>query len=254
MSDDVSCEIRDHIGIVTLARPPHNFFDDQSVAKLVTAFQSLQGNPDCRVIVLRSQGTSFCAGANFGSDGGGVDASVAERIYAGAVALFAIKKPIIAAVQGPAIGGGIGLALVADFRIAAEEAKFAANFARLGIHSGFGISATLPLVVGRQAASLLLQTGRRINAHEALRMGLVEKVVPAPQLLDATLELADEIASAAPLAVQSMRQTLLGDRAAMVSKAIEREIAEQRVQFASDDFREGIQAAHQRRAPLFKGR
>lgn len=250
----VSVERDGHVGIVTFDRPPHNYFDDTSVGDLLAAFQALDNDPDCRAILLRAAGSVFCAGAQFGSDGNDVDADAAMSIYRSAIALFEVRKPIVAAIQGAAIGGGLGLALVADFRVASTRASFSANFARLGIHSGFGISATLPRVVGLQAAALMLQTGRRIDASEALRIGLAESVVE-PQALDgAALALAAEIASGAPLAVQSMRQTLFGDRADMVRRAIEREIAEQRIHFHTDDFREGIRAAYKRETPAFKGR
>lgn len=241
-----------HVGVVTFDRPPHNYFDDASVGDLLAAFQALDGDPDCRAILLRAAGGVFCAGAQFGSDGN--DADAAMRIYRSAIALFEVRKPIVAAIQGAAIGGGLGLALVADFRIASTRASFSANFARLGIHSGFGISATLPRVVGLQAAALMLQTGRRIDAAGALNIGLAESVVE-PQALDGdALALAAEIASGAPLAVQSMRQTLFGDRADVVRRAIEREIAEQRIHFHTDDFREGIRAAYKRETPVFRGR
>lgn len=251
---DVDFALDGHVGSVVLRRPPHNYFDAETVASLVAAFRRLDEDPQCRAIVLRSEGRSFCAGADFGSDGGGVDGEAAARIYQGAIALFSIGKPIVAAIQGAAIGGGLGLALVADFRIASSEASFAANFARLGIHSGFGISAMLPAAVGRQAALLMLETGRRIDAAEAARIGLADRIVPADRLVEETQALAAEIAAAAPLAVQSMRRTLLGDRAEHVRRAIEIEITAQKAQFASADFREGIRAAHERRTPVFRGR
>lgn len=244
----------DHVGVVTFDRPPHNYFDGLSVEALLAAFLTLENDPRCRVIVLRAGGRTFCAGARFGGGGNSVDAEAAMHIYRGAIGLFEVSKPVVAAIQGAAIGGGLGLALVADFRIAGDGASFAANFARLGLHCGFGISASLPRVVGLQAASLMLQTGRRIGADEALRIGLVDKVAGAAALDDEAMALAREIAGCAPIAVQSMRRTLLGDRGAAARVAIEREIAEQRIHFQTDDFREGIRAAHERRPPVFHGR
>jgi enoyl-CoA hydratase/carnithine racemase len=241
------------VGVVTFDRPPHNYFDGASVEALLDAFRALDEDPHVRVSVLRASGRTFCAGAQFGNDGNGVDADVAMRIYRSAIGLFELRKPMIAAVQGATIGGGLGLALVADFRIASDKAVFRANFARLGIHSGFGISRTLPRIVGHQAASLMLQTGRAITAPEAVRIGLVEKVVAADDLDSEALALGAEIAECAPIAVQSMRQTLLGNRVECVRRAIEREIAEQQMHFDTDDFREGIAAAHERRAPVFTG-
>lgn len=121
-------------------------------------------------------------------------------LYRAAVRLFECPKPIVAALQGPAIGGGLGLALVADFRAAAPEARFAANFVKLCIHPGFGISATLPRLIGQQRASLMLYTGRRIKAEEAVAWGLADMLAPQDQLRAAACALAAEIAEAAPLA------------------------------------------------------
>lgn len=252
--DEVSVERDGHVGIATFRRPPHNHFDGRLVEALAAALAALDADPACRAILLRSEGRTFCAGAQFGGDGNGVDAEAAMHVYRGAVALFEVATPIVAAVQGPAVGGGLGLALAADFRVAGERAWFSANFARLGLHSGFGISATLPRVVGLQAASMMLQTGCRVDAAEAARIGLADRLAAQDALDGEALALAAGIASGAPLAVQSMRRTLLGDRAAMVRAAIEREIAEQRVHFQTDDFREGIRAAYERRTPVFAGR
>ncbi|MEO3387924.1 enoyl-CoA hydratase/isomerase family protein [Mesorhizobium sp. CAU 1741] len=252
--EQVTARLEGHVGVVTVNRPPHNYFDGGSVEVLLSAFSAFEADSSCRAIVLRAEGKSFCAGAQFGDDGNGVDADAAMRIYRSAIALFDISKPVVAAIQGAAIGGGLGVSLIADFRIASEQAWFSANFARLGIHAGFGITATLPRVVGLQAASLMLQTGRRVSAEKALEIGLAEKVVPADTLDDEAMALAGEIAANAPIAVQSMRRTLMGDRGALVRAAIEREIAEQRIHFETDDFREGIRAVHERRAPVFSGR
>lgn len=115
---------------------------------------------------------------------------------------------LVAAVQGATVGAGLGLALVADFRVTCPEARFSANFNRLGFHPGFGLSITLPRLVGEQQAALLLYTGRRIDGHEAQRIGLADVLVPAEQLRDTALDLAAEIAISAPLAVESTRETL----------------------------------------------
>ena len=129
-------------------------------------------------------------------------------LYVEAVRLFSAKKPIVAAVQGAAVGAGLGLALVADFRVAAPEARFTANFVKLGFHPGFGITHTLPRLIGEQRAALMCLTGRRIKASEALAWGLVDELAPLDELRAAALRLAREIAENAPLAVQSTRATL----------------------------------------------
>ena len=134
----------DHVATVEFDRPPHNHFDVELIAALADVYEALDEDPACRAIVLCSSGRHFCAGANFagGGDAGG------EALYAGAVRLFAAATPVVAAVQGAAIGGGLGLALSTDLRVASPSSRFAANFARLGIHHGFGLTVTLPAAVG----------------------------------------------------------------------------------------------------------
>lgn len=167
--------------------------------------------------------------------------------------LFRTNKPIVAAIQGAAIGAGMGLALVADFRVAAHAAWFSANFNRLGIHPGFGMSVTLPRVVGVQHASRLFYTGCRIDASEAHRCGLVDEVVPDDRLLQLALSRALEIAVSAPQAVQSTRATLRSSLAAAVYEANRHECAVQLAQFHSRDFLEGVAASRERRPPCFTG-
>ena len=253
-TDDVSVARDGHVAAVTLCRPPHNFFGIAFMEELAAAFARLDADPQCRAVVLAARGRSFCAGADFGGEPGSLDTITVERIYGAAVALFSFSKPVVAAIQGPAVGGGLGLSLVADFRIVSPAARFSANFAKLGMHSGFGISAMLPRVVGRQAALLMLETGRRLDAEQARQIGLADRVVEADRLIPAALDLACEIADAAPIAVQSMRKTLLGDRAELVRASIEHEFAQQKKHFLTDDFREGVRASHERRTPVFKGR
>jgi enoyl-CoA hydratase/carnithine racemase len=159
----------------------------------------------------------------------------------------------VAAVQGAAIGGGLGLALAADFRVAGPAAKFAANFAALGIHPGFGLSVTLPRVAGHQAAADLLLTGRRVRAEEALALGLVDRLCAADDLPRVARELAAEIASSAPLAVVSVRRTLRADLIAQVSSAVQHERDEQRKLFRTQDFQEGVRAVSERRPGRFQG-
>ena len=141
------------VATVEIQRPPHNFFDYALIEQIANAFEALDDTPSCRAIVLAAQGKNFCAGANFGSGKAddGNDEFSAEgfrtttgKLYREAVRLFRCKKPVVGAIQGSAIGGGLGVALVPDFRIATPETRFAANFARLGIHPGFGLTVTLP--------------------------------------------------------------------------------------------------------------
>jgi enoyl-CoA hydratase/carnithine racemase len=171
-----------------------------------------------------------------------------------ATRLHATRKPIVVAVQGAAIGAGLGLALIGDFRIAAEEARFAANFVKLGFHPGFGLTRTLPELIGKQAAAMLMLTGRRIDANTALACGLVDQVTSAGQLRGAALALAIEIAENAPLAVQAVRATLRTDLAERVRSQTDHEWIEQRRLMRTEDFAEGVKAVTERRVGAFRGR
>jgi enoyl-CoA hydratase/carnithine racemase len=206
---DVSVALSDYVAVVEIHRPPDNFFDDILIRDLADAFQALDQEPACRALVLASEGKAFCAGADFSrrseKSGDEFASAAPNRIYENAVRLFASAKPVVAAIQGAAIGGGLGLALVADFRVASPEARFGANFVKLGIHPGFGLTHTLPRLIGMQRASLMFYTGRRIAGEEAVAWGLADILAPADGLREEAVKLAAEIAEGAPLAVRSTR-------------------------------------------------
>ena len=205
-------------------------------------------NPDVRAVVLCAEGRHFCAGADLRN----VDSHGLRRVYRKAFALFSARKPIVAAVQGAAIGGGAGLALAADFRVATPKSRFSANFARLGFHQGFGISVTLPAVVGQQKALELLYTGRAVSGTEAHEIGLVDRLVeddPRP----AALEFAREIAASAPMSLVAIRATMRRTLNAQVHAALDQEAAAQTVLLDSKDLREGIDASIGKREPVFVG-
>ncbi len=240
----------DHVATVEIQRPPHNYFDHVLIQSLADAFSALDDYEGARAILLCAQGKSFCAGANFN----GPREDKPGQLYQEAVRLFSTKTPVVAAVQGAAIGGGLGVALMADFRIASPEARFAANFARLGFHQGFGLTVTLPGLVGQQGALDLLYTGRRVGGEEAHRMGLCDRLVPAESLREEAHAFALEIARSAPLAVLSIRQTMRGDLAEKVQKATDHELIEQDRLRRTEDFKEGVRATAERRLPDFQGR
>jgi enoyl-CoA hydratase/carnithine racemase len=167
------------------------------------------------------------------------------------VRLFRTKKPVIAAVQGAAVGGGLGLALAADFRIASPESRFSANFSKLGFHQGFGSSVTLPRVVGQQNAAMMLYTAKRVKGDEALALGLVDYLVASSDILKKANEFAAEIASSAPMAVESIRSTLKGNIADQIEEIVAWELSEQIRLQSSNDFKEGIAASLERREAKF---
>ncbi|WP_419841020.1 enoyl-CoA hydratase/isomerase family protein [Candidatus Poriferisodalis sp.] len=256
---DVSVQLSgDHVAVVEIGRPPHNFFDLELIDSLAAAFGDLDAEDRCRASVLCSEGKNFCAGAQFGSDGerGGTvaaaDGSGGRRhLYDAAFELFSQRKPVVAAIQGAAVGGGLGVACFPDFRIAAPEARFSANFARLGFHHGFGLTVTLPRLVGHQRALDLLYSGRRVKGDEAVEIGLADELVPLAELRRAAYGFAHQIAVSAPLAVESIRHTMRGHLADAVKAATDHEKAEQDRLRSTDDWREGVSAVNERRTPNF---
>jgi enoyl-CoA hydratase/carnithine racemase len=254
---DVSIALDGYVALVEMHRPPHNFFDHALIRNLADAFEMLDAEPGCRALVLAAEGKSFCAGANFHANSAGPDQPAkidTNPLYAEAVRLFDCKKPVVAAVHGPAIGGGFGVALVADFRVVCEETRFAANFVHLGIHPGFGLTHTLPRLIGPQKASLLFYTGRRIDGKTAIEWGLAEVFTARDQVRTAAQTLAAEIALGAPLAVQSTRATMRHGLAHAVKDQTNHEFMEQQRLFATDDHKEGVRAVTERRPGNFTGR
>ncbi|WP_419807976.1 enoyl-CoA hydratase/isomerase family protein [Sphingomonas sp.] len=254
----VSTTRDDHVAIVSFARPPHNFADLDLIEGVGEAFAAADADANIRAILLRSEGRVFCAGADLANANpvAADQAQAGERnpFYVAAARLFAVGKPVVAAVQGAAVGAGLGLALVADFRVASPAARFAANFVQLGFHPGFGISAVLERVVGRQRAALMLLTGRRIGGEQAADWGLADQLVAAEALDDAALALAREIATGAPLAVRSTRATIRGDLHALVQRQTDHELAEQQWLQQTADYAEGVRAVNERRPGRFTGR
>ena len=247
-----------HVATVLMHRPPNNYVDHKFLRALVAVFSGLAADEECRSVVLASDAKHFCAGANFAL--GSVSAARSDepgesgQFYKTATQLFRFPKPIVAAVNGAAVGAGLGIALAADFRVTCPEARFSANFVQLGLHPGFGLTVTLPDLLGRQAAAKLLLTGRRLTGEQAAAIGLVDELVPASELRAAATALATELAAAAPLAVRSTRATLRRGLADAVEVATEREFVEQDWLGATEDFRTGIAAGMRRERPVFKGR
>ena len=255
--DGVTATVGDHhVATVELCRPPNNFFDVAMIGRIADLYEVLAAERDVRVIVLCASGKHFCAGADFsggsGASGGGAAGGPGE-LYREAIRLLEAELPVVAAVQGAAIGGGLGLACSADFRVAAPQARFAANFARLGFHHGFALTATLPAIVGQQRALDLLYTGRRIDGNEAHRLGLADHVADASEVQAMAHKIARDIAAAAPLAVRSIRATMRAPLLDAVRQAVEREAAEQQRLQQTADWGEGVRASLERREPKFVG-
>lgn len=260
---DIAVERHGLVALIEIQRPPNNFFDVALIRQIAEALEALDEDMGCRAVVLASQGKAFCAGANFG-DGSRLSAegrrpeelkqSAVPHLYVEAVRLFRTKKPIVAAIQGPAIGGGLGLSMVADFRVACPEARFAANFTRLGFHPGFGLTVTLPEAIGKTNAALMFYTSRRITGEEAFQMGLASVLTPQSEVRTAALKLASEIAENSPLGLMATRATLRAGLAERVRAATDHELKEQDRLRTTEDFKEGVKATAERRTPNFIGR
>ena len=249
MSTDVTVAVRDdHVAVVEFSRPPHNHFDAELIGAIADAYDRVDADPAARAIVLCSAGRHFCAGADFSGDN-----PAGAALYEQAVRMVSAATPVVAAVQGAAVGGGLGVAMTADFRVASPESRFVANFSMLGIHHGFGLTVTLPNVVGPQRALELLYLSERVKGEDAHAMRLCDRLVPAEALRDEAIALAARIAGAAPLAVRSIRATMRGDLADRMRAATAHEASEQAQLFATADFAEGVRAAGERRPPRFEG-
>ncbi len=244
-----------HVAVVLLDRPPNNHVTPELIGGLADALEDLDGENDCRAIVLATTGKVFCAGADLASKlTDPSDMSNVRALYEQVVRLFDCQTPVVAAVQGAAIGAGLGLAVFADFRVAAPEARFAANFTKLGYHPGFGLTYTLPRLIGHQRADLMFLTGRRFKPEEVAPWGLVDEIAPADKLMEAARNLAREIAENAPLAIVATRKTLRGEIGQAVRAQIAHEFGQQAILRVTDDYAEGVKAVAERRPGNFAGR
>jgi enoyl-CoA hydratase/carnithine racemase len=253
---DVHISRDGHIATVTIRKPPVNSVSVELMRDLADALEGLDRDGVTRAVVLATEGKVFCAGADLSGRASevGLDSRTSNPLYEQAVRLYSTELPIVAAIQGAAVGAGLGLALVADFRVAAPEARFAANFTKLGFHPGFGLTHTLPRLIGRQNAAHMFLSGERFDAEAALRMGLVDEISDAASLLPRARALAEAVAENAPLAIRSTRKTLRADLAAGVKTATDHEFVEQQWLMKTEDFKEGVKSVAERRPGNFKGR
>ncbi len=247
----------DHVATVTINRPEAlNAFSSSLLRELRDSFEALAGDGSVRTVVLTGAGDrSFVAGADI-KEMAELDEAAgrafAELGHATPNLIAAMPQPVIAAVNGFAFGGGCELAIACDFRIAASNAVFAQPEVSLGIPPGWGASQRLPRLVGPGLAADLILTGRRIPADEALRIGLVNQVVPLADLMPLALDLATKIATNSPLAVQSAKQLMQRAFDDALSSGLKAEIDAFGAAFATSDQREGMQAFIEKRSPKFQ--
>ncbi len=263
MSDLLIIEPGNGYEIVTLNRPAVlNALSPELATELLAYFSALGTRTDVRVILLRGAGRAFCAGAELGSDaftpagpGRMQQQMAAQNLYSGIIkAMRACPQPIIALVHGPACGGGFSLALAADVRLAAEDARMNAAYLRIGLGGcDMGSGYLLPRLVGLSVASELLLTGNFIGAQRALAVGLVSAVVPHDGLLEAGRAMAESMLRASPMGLRLTKQTLnvLID-APSLEAALAMEDRQQVILLATDDHVEAVSAFREKRAPSFR--
>jgi enoyl-CoA hydratase len=261
MADLTVEEIRTGVALVTLRRPAKlNALSWQLIEDLLGALRDLGERDDVRVVILTGEGRGFCSGMDLGgSDAVGTADGVIpvyrrQELLAGlATTLKAIPQPVIAAVNGPAAGGGLALALASDVRIASTAARFNAAFIRIGLSAGdVGVSHMLPRIVGLGIASELMLTGRQVLADEALRIGLANRVVEPDALIDTCLELADQIALNSPFGVWMTKQVLHRNvDAGSLEAAIELENRTQVLATRTNDMAEALDAFVAKRPPSY---
>jgi enoyl-CoA hydratase/carnithine racemase len=261
MSEPIRYTRQDDVGILTLDRPDQR---NSMTPELLDAFAAVaaraRADAEIRALVITGTGPVFSAGADLRSTlqrTDGDHAAPNERsfgMYEPFLSLLDVAVPVIGALNGHAIGGGFGLALVCDLRIGALEAKYGANFVRLGIAPGMAISYLLPRLIGPARASELLLTGRLVDGREAERIGILNRAVPAADVMAEAMALAKEIAAAAPRAVRATKRALRRGLELAARDAARFESYAQAETLATEDAREGISALLEKRTPRFTGR
>jgi enoyl-CoA hydratase len=253
----------DGIAVLTLDDPERrNAMTADMGDALRARCDELSTDDTLRVVVLTGTPPAFSAGGDLGmlEDLGrrtreeGLDASgFMLGFYARFLAVRELPVPVIAAVNGHAIGAGLCVALACDLRVVAEEAKVGLNFATLGLHPGMGGTWFLPRLLGVQRAAAWLYTGALVDGATATQQGLAVEAVPAADVLDHALALAADIASASPVVVRQLKRTLADVEHRDLGAALDREASAQAVSYGSDDLVEGLAAARERRTPRFTG-
>ncbi|MYW96139.1 enoyl-CoA hydratase/isomerase family protein [Amycolatopsis rubida] len=239
-----------HVAVVTFSRGRNNYLDHDLVDRIAGTIEKLPER-GVRAVVLRTTSRHFCGGADFAPRSSG--APPRGNIAGVVPRLFRLPIPVVAAVGGAAVGGGLGLALTADFRVCTPSSYFLANFTRLGINEGFGLSLSLPRLIGPQRAAEMLYTARRVNGEEAVCWGLGDRLAQPSDLDEAAYALAADIAASAPAAVAVSRAALRAELTSGIEDALRAEMEQQRRLMESEDFREGVRAWGQRRPPVFRG-
>jgi enoyl-CoA hydratase/carnithine racemase len=269
-------DVADAIATITLNRPENrNSMTPEVMQAFRDAVARAAADRSLRCVVITGRGASFCAGADFKTSAPLTERPELERSESGERArgersepdyerlfrtyqpfleVFDLPMPTIAAMNGHAVGGGFGLALVCDLRVVCRDAKYGANFAKLGFTSGMAISDLLPKIVGVPTAADLLFTGRLVSGEEAVAIGLAHEALAAGEVLDAAMRRARAVAACAPEAVRLMKRALYRNAGWDPRTAARAEAFAQAATMRSEDGREGVRALLEKREPRFTGR
>ena len=260
-------EVAAGVRLLTLNRPDSlNAMNHELVAGFHDALDAADGDHACRVVVVTGAGRGFCAGLDLKGAGAAPNTEGAGRPQAGMLAqqhiaslvthMRATRKPIIAAVNGPAAGGGLALALACDVRVAARSARFNVAFVRIGLSGcDVGVSYLLPRIVGVSRAFELMLTGRFVGAEEAERIGLVSRVVPDGEVVEAALEIAGQIRANSPFGIWMTKEVMWSNlEASSLQAAIDLENRTQILTTFTEDMPEAMRAFLEKREPRFGNR
>ncbi|MDO8704380.1 MAG: enoyl-CoA hydratase-related protein [Sulfuricaulis sp.] len=256
-------EVKESIATVTLNRPERrNSLGGTLREDIADAMNAADADADVRVVILTGAGSAFCAGGDLkemverfgGAEGRSLQEKITPPRDKTLLSIYEANKPVIAAINGPALGAGMNLALAADIRIASTDAVFSQSFVKRGLLPDYGGTFLLPRAVGFSKAFELVFTGDTIDAQEALRLQMVSKVVEPRELMAAAWKMATSIASSAPLPIRLAKRAMNKSTEGDLRDALDREAAAQNVCFDTEDGQEGLRAFIEKRPPVFRGK
>lgn len=258
---DLLYEVKDRIATITLNRPEKlNAFTGPMIDAWVRALEAAQADPGVHVVVITGAGRAFCTGGDVGRMGEGEPTALEhknqlwEHIHRVPKTLETMDKPVIAMVNGLAVGAGMGMCLMCDLRVASEEARFSTGYVRVGLVPGDGDTYFLPRLVGPAKALELFWTADFIDAHEALRLGIVNRVVPAVALGEVTYGLARQIAEGPPVAIRMIKRLVYQSLRLDLRTHLDLVSSHMAIVRQTADHREGVAAFKEKRPPRFQGR
>ncbi len=258
----VTLDFSGHVATLKLNRPPRNTMTPELMGAFVDALERIRRHPETRAAVITSEGRHFGAGAELTAGLPGETQALAglpgtadrlRQVYAPFLALVDLPIPTVAAIDGAAVGGGLGLALSCDLRVVSPRTRFLAPFVRLGIHPGMGLTHLLPMLIGLPRATEMLLLGEELRGEEAVSWGLANRCVPPEEVQDTARDLAERLAAGAPAVVRWTKKAMRSAIAFDPHPAADREAFAQALTFASEDSKEGILAFLEKRAPRFTG-